>query len=103
MYLIGTEHVGVLTVTKKAVTVTSNSVTVKYDPDDPFAALTDSGFTCDGIVSGHRAEASVSGYIDTVGSCDNQIDDVRIYDADGNDVTHCYEIKKVNGVLIIEP
>ena len=102
MYLISEETLGTITVKKAQLTVTSASQTIKYDPNHP-SKLENKTYECVGLVSGQRADVSISGYLDSIGACDNQIDDVKVYTADGKDVTHCYDITIVNGILIIKP
>lgn len=99
MYIIGDEKCGTLTVEKYEITVTSASATQKLSS----GPLESDKFRIDSIVKGHTVQVSISGYIDTVGACDNQIDDIKIFDEKGNDVTHCYHVTKVNGVLTIIP
>ena len=52
-----------------------------------------------GLVSGHWFDATTKGYLDKVGTEKNKVDKVVIYDENDIEVTDCYEIIKVDGVL----
>lgn len=85
------------------VTLTANSKTFKYDgqPHDG------SPYSCDdlGLLPGHTVE-SVDYTCEpqtNVGEYDIELDNAKIVDADGNDVTDLYQITYNYGTLIIEP
>lgn len=85
------------------VTLTANSMTVTYDgqPHDG------SPYSCDdlGLLPGHTVE-SVDYTCEpqtNVGTYDIELDNAKIVDADGNDVTDLYQITYNYGTLIIEP
>jgi len=103
MYLISEEQLGTITVQKAKLTVTSASETIKYDPNYPEKVLQNKNYECEGLVNGQSVKVVISGSIEGIGVCDNQIDDVKVYTADGKDVTHCYDITLVNGILFIKP
>lgn len=85
------------------VTLTANSMTVTYDgqPHDG------SPYSCDdlGLLPGHTVE-SVDYTCEpqtNVGTYDIELDNAKIVDADGNDITDLYQITYNYGTLIIEP
>ena len=87
----------------KNVTLTANSKTVKYD-GQPHDGLP---YSCDalGLLPGHMVKP-----VDytcepqtNVGEYDIELDNAKIVDADGNDVTDLYQITYNYGTLIIEP
>ena len=85
------------------VTLTANSKTVKYD-GQPHDGLP---YSCDalGLLPGHTVE-SVDYTCEpqtNVGEYDIELDNAKIVDADGNDVTDLYQITYNYGTLIIEP
>lgn len=85
------------------VTLTANSKTVKYDGQ----SHDDSPYSCDalGLLPGHRVE-SVDYTCEpqtNVGEYDIELDNAKIVNADGNDVTDLYQITYNYGTLIIEP
>ena len=54
--------------------------------------------------SGHIIEVALWGEQWDVGISENEIDDVVIWDKNGNDVTDCFHIEYENGVLnVLEP
>ena len=85
------------------VTLTANSKTVKYDGQSHDG----SPYSCDalGLLPGHRVE-SVDYTCEpqtNVGEYDIELDNAKIVNADGNDVTDLYQITYNYGTLIIEP
>ena len=85
------------------VTLTANSKTVKYDGQSHDGLP----YSCDalGLLPGHRVE-SVDYTCEpqtNVGEYDIELDNAKIVDADGNDVTDLYQITYNYGTLIIEP
>ena len=85
------------------VTLTANSKTVKYDGQSHDG----SPYSCDalGLLPGHRVE-SVDYTCEpqtNVGKYDIELDNAKIVNADGNDVTDLYQITYNYGTLIIEP
>ena len=90
---------GSLSVEKINIEVTANSAEKVYDG----SALTnnDCWISFGKLLEGHELVAEVSGKVIDIGSVDNEITSVKIYDKDGNDVTKYYEIKKVKGTLTI--
>ena len=87
------------------VTLTANSKTVKYD-GQPHDGLP---YSCDalGLLPGHTVEVESVDYTcepqTNVGEYDIELDNAKIVDADGNDVTDLYQITYNYGTLIIEP
>ena len=49
----------------------------------------------------HVVDVTVNGKITDVGSVENTIKDIIIYDADGNNISEFYEISSVHGKLTI--
>ena len=89
--------------TPTLVTLTANSKTVKYD-GQPHDGLP---YSCDalGLLPGHMVK-SVDYTCEpqtNVGEYDIELDNAKIVDADGNDVTDLYQITYNYGTLIIEP
>ena len=85
------------------VTLTANSKTVKYDGQSHDG----SPYSCDALslLPGHRVE-SVDYTCEpqtNVGEYDIELDNAKIVNADGNDVTDLYQITYNYGTLIIEP
>ena len=89
--------------TPALVTLTANSMTVTYD-GQPHDGLP---YSCDalGLLPGHMVK-SVDYTCEpqtNVGEYDIELDNAKIVDADGNDVTDLYQITYNYGTLIIEP
>ena len=104
MYALAEEQLGYVTVNRIKLKITSGSAEAIYDLDDPAKALKNETFTCVGaLLPDHTVNAQISGYIDSVGYCDNQIDYVTVTDKDGNDVSGYYDIETVNGTLVMLP
>ena len=86
-------------VDERMITVTSASRT-KQDDGTPLVdntVILSSGE----LVEGHYIQATVSGRLDEPGEAANTIDEVRVFDANGIEVTHFYDIDMVAGTLII--
>ena len=87
-----------VTITQKALTITSESGTKEYDGKP----LTASGYTAEGLVSGDRvASVKIEGSQTDVGSSKNTISDAKIVNAAGKDVTANYVITYVPGTLTV--
>ncbi|WP_165171104.1 InlB B-repeat-containing protein [Adlercreutzia sp. ZJ242] len=89
----------VTTVALGAVSVEAPSVSKVYD-GTPIAP-SDAVFT--GLPEGYTATADVSGSITEVGTAASTLSDVRIFDADGNDVTANFDITEIIGTLEVTP
>ncbi len=89
--------------TPTLVTLTANSKTVKYD-GQPHDGLP---YSCDalGLLPGHMVKSVdyTCEHQTNVGEYDIELDNAKIVDADGNDVTDLYQITYNYGTLIIEP
>ena len=97
-YKISTQD-GTLEITKAPLTVTAKSAEKVYDGK----ALTAN--TCEvkgSIAKGHKISATVTGSQTQTGSSKNKASNVKIVDANGNDVTRNYEITYVEGTLTVK-
>ena len=92
-----------LRIDKRAITLVAASEDKPYDGKP---------LTCDSVsilfgqlVEGHVLEAHAVGSITVEGTTKNTIDEktLRILDKDGNDVTECYKITCLEGVLEVTP
>ena len=91
---------GTLEVTKKPVTVTANSDAKVYDGK----ALTKDGATTTDLAAGDKLGAvTVTGSQTNVGYSNNVPSEAKFVNADGIDVTGCYEITYENGILRVTP
>lgn len=104
MYAVSEVQLGRVTVSRIRLRVTSESASAVFDPAEPDKKLTCPKYTYEGaLLEGHNIEVHISGSIDSVGFCDNQIDYVTVCDNDGRNVGEFYDIETVNGVLSILP
>ena len=92
---------GGMRIDPRTITVSSASQTKEYDGSalrSPQITL-----TVGTLVNGHRLVGTASGVITDVGTVKNEIDEekLKIVDAQGNDVTECYKINKLEGTLTI--
>lgn len=97
-YKISTQD-GTLEITKAPLTVTAKSAEKVYDGK----ALTAN--TCEikgSLAKGHKSSATVTGSQTQIGSSKNKASNVKIVDANGNDVTSNYEITYVEGTLTVK-
>ncbi|MBR5949799.1 MAG: leucine-rich repeat domain-containing protein, partial [Actinomycetaceae bacterium] len=91
---------GTFDVTKRPLTVTAGSAERAYDA----TALTADSFTHEGLADGDRiVSADVVGSQDDVGSSEKTVSNAKIVNADGEDVTDCYEITYKPGMLTVTP
>ena len=89
---------GKLTVTKRKISVTTQSAEKQYD-GTPLTA--DGGSVTDGsLADGHNIVLTVTGTITDIGSTGNTFD-AAVINADGRDVTRNYEITSVRGTLTV--
>ncbi|MBQ6342201.1 MAG: DUF11 domain-containing protein [Anaerolineaceae bacterium] len=87
---------GLLEVTPLAVTVTAGSDTKVYDG----TPLTKNSYTNTKLAEGDSiSSVTVTGSQTAVGSSDNVPSNVKIINANGEDVTFCYEVTPANGTL----
>ena len=101
-----TKKFGTLTVTKKAITVISDSNEKKYDG----TPLTDNGFTVKNtdpsdtshpLAADDTLDISIIGSITEPGKIDNTIASITITNIGGENVTGSYEITRQNGTLTV--
>ena len=82
------------------VTFASGSATKVYDG----IPLHDTTVVATGLPEGYSYSASCSASITSIGSIENAIGDIKIYDAKGKDVTKLFtNITKANGILEVTP
>ena len=100
---------GTLTVTPRPVTVAAADASKIYD-GTPLTAETctaqdDESDPDDGLVEGHSLHAKATGSQTEVGQSQNPVDmtTLRITDAEGADVTACYDITAREGLLEVTP
>lgn len=97
-YLVTTAN-GTLTVTKKILTITAGSDTKVYDGTE----LTNDSYTSVGLMTGDDIESvTITGSQIIVGTGDN-VPSAAVVKNGETDVTTSYEIRYVNGSLIITP
>ena len=83
-----------------AVTFASESATKDYDG----TALSDNTITVTGMPEGYTYSAACAASITDAGSTENIISEIKIFDANGKDVTKLFtNITRTNGVLTITP
>ncbi len=92
----------VLEVKKRDVTFTAATVEKEYNKENP-EPLSDSTVTISmgELVNGHTFTAFVDGLCTQIGTVDNVIMDIRIYDEKGKDVTDNYNPSYINGKLTL--
>ena len=85
----------------REIEITTASAEKRYDGEP----LTNGNYyiTRGSLVDGHTIVLSTMGEITEAGSVDNDIEDIVIYDANGRDVTNCYNISAVIGELTVLP
>ncbi len=89
---------GEFSVSEKPLTITANSKTKMYDA----TPLYDEGFETSGLAFKDKIDTiSVTGSRTDVGEANNVVKDAVITDAIGEDVTFCYDISYVNGLLTV--
>ncbi len=98
-YMI-TRSYGWIEVTKKALTITADSIILSIEEWDG-EVLTCSTYTCVGLIDEHELQVTIEGELDTLGSCENKITKCKIVDSVGNDVTNNYALTVVHGKLEI--
>ncbi len=92
-----TTECGTIEITKRNITITTGSDSKTYDG----TALTCGTFTSSNLVSGHSVEIVFSGSQTLRGESENEVESIKIYDKDGNDVTKNYAIKIIYGTLSV--
>ena len=89
---------GTLTIKKKVLKITADSASAECDG----TALTKNSYTISGLAKGDSVESvTITGSQTGPGSCDNVLSAAKIVNADGEDVTDCYDITYVNGKLTV--
>lgn len=89
---------GEFSVSEKTLTITANSNSKPYDA----TPLYDEGFETSGLAFKDKIDTiSVTGSRTDVGEANNVVKDAVITDAIGEDVTFCYDISYVNGLLTV--
>ena len=105
MYKVNRQY-NTLRVTPLSITVTAAS-DKKSLTELGGQALTNDGFTYEieggSLPKDYRVEAEVQGSQKNVGRSENSVTSVKIFDADGNDVSSNFAIETVNGVLSVTP
>ncbi|MGN0813844.1 MAG: transglutaminase family protein, partial [Candidatus Coproplasma sp.] len=98
-YYVSFECTNLITVDRRNITVTSMSDVKAYDG----YPLTNSEYwiSAGSLAEGHSITVTVSGTITDIGTTENVIKGCIILDENGNDVTFCYKITKVQGTLEI--
>ena len=94
---------GTLKVTKRPLTLTTNSATANYTGTaltKDGSTLTKDGSTVDVLVEGHKANVTITGS-QTVPGTSNNTADIVIKDAENKDVTANYDITKKLGTLTV--
>ncbi|MDE6105445.1 MAG: transglutaminase-like domain-containing protein [Clostridia bacterium] len=100
MYKLNSDY-GALCVLPREITVTSRSKTFNYTIESVSCAEYD--ITSGELAAGHKAEVEIYSALKGVGRRDNVISGVKIYDADGYDVTANYSIATAFGTLTVLP
>jgi hypothetical protein len=91
-----------LTINKIEITVTSTSEEFVYNGDEHTANGKDDYWISSGdLYPGHRIEVTIIGSQTDIGSSENKIGLVRVYDQDGKDVTPYYKIYYNHGTLTV--
>lgn len=91
---------GTLRVTKRNLIIRSKNATKEYDG----TPLTDPTFTTspsNALLDGHTALADVTGTVTKVSSVNNTIENARVVDENGADVSHFYDITTIEGTLTV--
>ena len=92
---------GVIKVLPRKLTVQSGNAEKDYDGTDLTCAewniVSDTQ-----PVEGHTVKVVISGRRLSPGESPNYIAEVLVYDENGNDVTHCYNIEKKEGSLVVK-
>ena len=88
---------GKLKVTPRELTVTSAGATKVYDG----SPLTNSEYEVGSIIPGHKAVVLVTGSQTEIGFSSNTIQMIRVLDRSGTDVTHNYQVTKIEGPLMV--
>lgn len=94
---------GTLKVTKRPLTLTTNSAAADYTGTaltKDGSTLTKDGSTVDVLVEGHKANVTITGSQTVPGTSDNTAD-IVIKDAENKDVTANYDITKKLGTLTV--
>ena len=86
-------------IAKRLVTVTAEDASKTYDATP--LVKNASKITSGELVSGHSYEATIEGSQTLVGNSQNIVTDVKVYDADKQDVTANYDIVKAPGTLTV--
>ncbi len=98
---------GELIVTPRPITIITDSASKVYDgaplSKDKYTVEHSDGETPRGLLEGHTLTLSLKEEIINVGSTPNAVTDLRIVDADGNDVTDNYVPEYQCGTLEITP
>lgn len=93
-----TTNQGTLKVNPRPLTLTTDSAAADYTG----AALTEGGYSVEGLLEGHEATVNVTGSQTVPGTSDNTADIVIIKDADDKDVTTNYTVaNKLFGTLTV--
>ena len=96
------KNYGALEITARDITVTAMSAEKDYDGTPLTCNMIDSGYKASLAEGDYVYSYSVVGSNTASKSVDNRIVDIVIKNQKGEDVTHCYNIKLVNGTLVIK-
>lgn len=105
MYKINAVY-GTLRVLPREITITAGSAEAVYTDGSTALTCTDYAITSDyetALAAGDVAEVAVTGSQTYVGYSSNVVGEVKITDAEGNDVTGNYIIVKKDGTLRVNP
>ncbi|MBO7344710.1 MAG: transglutaminase domain-containing protein, partial [Clostridia bacterium] len=97
------EVIGIpLTITRRSITISSSSASFKYNGKEQTAnSQKDATITMGSLIDGHTMKVTISGAITDVGTKENTIESVVIFDAQGNNVTDYYNIILKPGTLVV--
>ena len=97
-YMVNKTENGTLTINRKPLTITADSASAECDG----TALTKNSYTISELAKGDSVESvTITGSQNGPGSSDNVPSAAKIVNADGEDVTDCYDITYVNGKLTV--
>lgn len=100
-YKINAEY-GALAISPRGITIVAESASKTYD-GKPLTCNRYTVWADDGDKITHKLEVVISGTQTAVGYSENVVTSVKIYDADGNEVTANYAVTLYNGSLTVYP
>ena len=97
-YMVTKTENGTLTINRKPLTITADSASAECDGTE----LTKNSYSISELAKGDSVESvTITGSQTGPGSSDNVPSAAKIVNADGEDVTDCYDITYVNGKLTV--